>query len=119
MNSRIKLFQTLHQFRAVATKASADVDLNALKLHVGNIPWTVSKRELQNYFSQFGPIARAEVIFNKETGVSRGFGYVTFEMSKSYVKALKTERHMLEGKLLQINQAKHDKALNDHDSDIY
>lgn len=119
MNSRIKLFQRLHQFRAVATKATADADLNALKLHVGNIPWTISKRELQNYFSQFGPIARAEVIFNKETGLSRGFGYVTFEMSKSYVKALKTERHVLEGKLLEINQAKHAKTLRDDDSDIY
>lgn len=119
MNSRIKIFQRLYQFRTIATKTTADSDLNALKLYVGNIPWTVSKRELQNYFSQFGPIAKAEVVFNKDTGFSRGFGYVTFEMSKSYVKAIKTEQHMLEGKLIEINQAKHVKALKDRDSDLY
>lgn len=118
MNSRIKIFQRLYQFRTVATKATADGDLNALKLNVNNLPWTVSKRELQNYFSQFGPISKAEVIFNKQTGFSRGFGYVIFEMSKSYVKALKTEQHMLEGKLLEINQATHIKASKDRDFDI-
>lgn len=118
MNSRIKLMQRLCQFRTIATKTTADNDLNALKLYVGNIPWTVSKRELQNYFAQFGPIAKAEVVFNMETGFSRGFGYVTFDMSKSMVKALKTEQHMLEGNVLEINQAKHAKTLRDRDSDF-
>lgn len=118
MNSRIKIFQRLYQFRTVATKTTADGDLNALQLYVGNLPWTVSKRELQNYFCQFGPISKAEVIFNKETGFSRGYGFVVFEMSKSYVKALKTEQHMLEGKLLEISQAKHVKAMKDRYFDI-
>lgn len=118
MNSRIKIIQKLYQFSTLATKSAADNDLNALKLYVNNIPWTVSKRELQNYFSQFGPIARAEVIFNKETGFSRGFGYVTFEMSKSYVKVLETKQHMLEGKLLEIHQAKHVKKSKENDYDI-
>lgn len=118
MNSHIKLFQRLYQFRTMATKATVDGELAALKLYVYNLPWTVSKREFQNYFSQFGPIARADVTFNKETGLSRGFGYVIFEMSKSYVKVLQTKEHQLEGKLLEINQAKHVKILKNFDDNI-
>lgn len=119
MNSSVKLLQRLLQVRAIATKTVADGDLNALKLRVSNLPWTISKRELQKYFSQFGPVANAEVIFNKQTGISHGFGYVTFKMSKSYVKALKTERHVLEGKRLEINQAKHLRELKERNSDIF
>lgn len=115
MNSRIKLFQRLYQLRTVATEASVNGESGPLRLYVNKLPWTVSTRELQNYFSQFGPIAKAEVIFNKKTGFSRGFGYVTYEMTKSYVKALQIEQHVLEGNLLEISQAKNVKESEDDD----
>lgn len=104
--------------RSLATKSMADGELMALKLYVSNLPWTISKRELQNYFSQFGPITKAEVMFDKETGFSRGFGFVTFELSKSYVKALETKEHILESKQLQINPAKHIGTFRNLDDDI-
>lgn len=96
MNNQIRLFSTTVR------------EMNTLTLFVNNLPWTVSRKELQQYFSQFGPLANTEVAFDNRTGISRGFGYVTFIFSKSLVKALQTKDHMLEGKLLQVGQAKYD-----------
>lgn len=121
MNSRIKIIQRLYQLRAMSTKFTVPEagEMEALKIHVSNLPWTVSQRELGTYFSQFGPIAEAKVIFNKETGFSRGFGFVTFIMSKSYIKAIRTKEHVLEGSVLEINQIKHLKTQSkEHDIEI-
>lgn len=107
MISRLSTFQRLCQIRTIATSTATHKDVNSLTLYVSNLPWTVSNRELQNYFSQFGPVSSASVIFDEQTGLSRGYGYVNFNYSKSYVKALQAEPHSLEGKRLDIGQAKH------------
>lgn len=111
------MFGAMQQFRRAATSAASSAtprqtyrkDVNALKLHIGNLPWTIGKAEFRNYFAQFGPIARAEVIFDMETGMSRGFGFVTFDFSHSLVKAIKTKHQMLEGNLLEITIPKVEK----------
>lgn len=115
MNSGLLMFQRLCRIRTIATSTAAYKDVNSLTLYVNNLPWTVSNRELQNYFSQFGPVTRASVIFDEQTGLSRGYGYVHFTYSKSYVKALQTELHSLEGKRLEIGQTKHSNKKWDND----
>ena len=42
-----------------------------LSLFFGNLPWTVSARELRSYVSQFGPVAWARVVFDPKTGLSK------------------------------------------------
>ncbi|XP_063218447.1 acyl-CoA-binding domain-containing protein 6-like [Bacillus rossius redtenbacheri] len=48
------------------------------KFFVGNLPWTVGSRELRTYFSEFGPLVSANIIFDRNTGISRGYGFVVF-----------------------------------------
>ena len=43
-----------------------------LRLFVGNLPWTVSRKELSEYFSRFGSLRSAAAIFSNETGMSKG-----------------------------------------------
>lgn len=107
MYSGLNMLRRISQIRLFST--AADKDVNSLTLFVSNLPWTVSKGELQQYFSQFGPLSGADVAFDQR-GLSRGFGHVTFKYSKSYVKALQTEHHMLEGKSLEVTQSKYSRS---------
>lgn len=118
MNSGLRLLKNLRQIRSASTLYPNEKETNTLTLFVSNLPWTVSKRELQQYFAQFGPVSKAEVIFNDKTGLSRGYGYVSYLFAKSYVKALQTKYHTLEGKSLEISQAKNFKKSKNYDADV-
>lgn len=72
------------------------------KLFIGNLPWTVSHNELRKYFSEFGQIVNATVMFNKNTGLSKGFGFVTFQSNEAVDKVLNTDTHVLEGAKLNV-----------------
>ncbi len=49
------------------------------KLYVGNLAWAVTDEDLQTLFSEHGSVASASVITDRETGRSRGFGFVEIE----------------------------------------
>lgn len=53
--------------------------LNNKKLFVGSLPWAVDDARLSEFFSQAGNVVSAQVVKDRETGRSRGFGFV--EMS--------------------------------------
>ena len=46
------------------------------KLYVGNLPYSVRDEDLQQYFSQFGAVTSAKVMMERDTGRSKGFGFV-------------------------------------------
>lgn len=48
----------------------------AKRIYVGNLPWAYGNVELEELFKQYGDVAAAEVIMDRETGRSRGFGFV-------------------------------------------
>jgi RNA recognition motif-containing protein len=48
----------------------------AKRIYVGNLPWSYGSTELEQLFAQHGQVAAAEVIMDRETGRSRGFGFV-------------------------------------------
>lgn len=75
------------------------------KLFVGNIPWTIGSRELRKYFSEFGHVASAIVVFDRNTGVSRGYGFVLFSNPKDIVAVKNHTNHTLEGSVLSIDSA--------------
>lgn len=75
---------------------------NALKLYVRNLPWTVSHNELKHYFSKFGQVNTATVIFDKNTGLSRNYGFVTFSNREGFNSALNVQTHNLEGHTLKV-----------------
>ena len=69
-------------------------------VHIRNIPWTVSRCELEKYFSAFGDIKRATIVFN-ENGLSSGNGFVEFYDALAMNTAL-NQTHVLEESKLHV-----------------
>src|SRR5580693_8410448 len=51
----------------------------AKKIYVGNLPWSTTSEKLQTLFAAHGTVQSAEVISDRDTGRSRGFGFVEME----------------------------------------
>lgn len=77
----------------------------AVRLFVGNLPWTVSGTELRKYFSEFGHVLSANVIFDRNTGISRGYGFVLLGNQSAFDSVRNTKTHVLEGHTLSIRPA--------------
>ena len=75
------------------------------KLYVGNLSWDTNNQKLENAFSSFGDIEEAKVITDRETGRSRGFGFVTFVNEEDAQKALSMDGSELDGRSLKVNVA--------------
>ncbi|KAL8111572.1 hypothetical protein AgCh_019330 [Apium graveolens] len=76
------------------------------KIYVGNLPYDVDGEQLAGMFQDAGVVERAEVINNRETGLSRGFGFVTMQTVEEAERAV----HMFGGyelndRLLTVNKA--------------
>ncbi|HEY7750868.1 MAG TPA: RNA-binding protein [Ignavibacteriaceae bacterium] len=77
------------------------------KLFVGSLPWSVSDEELKQTFEKQGTVVSAKVIKDRDTGRSRGFGFVEMENSsdaKNAIKALNESE--LNGRNIVVNEAK-------------
>ena len=77
------------------------------KLYVGNLSYNVTSSELQDMLSQYGSVASAEVIQDRETGRSKGFGFVemsTDEEAQAAIQALNGQQH--DGRALTVNEAR-------------
>lgn len=72
------------------------------KIFVGNIPWSVGHQELRDFFKQFGRIVSANVVYDKSTGCSKGFGFVVFANSEPLSKLESNSRLLLEGNYLSL-----------------
>jgi len=48
-----------------------------MRIFVGNLPWEVDNSTLEQVFSEHGKVVSAKVVYDRETGRSRGFGFVT------------------------------------------
>jgi RNA recognition motif-containing protein len=77
------------------------------KLYVGNLAYRVSSSDLEQMFSQYGSVESAEVISDRDTGRSKGFGFV--EMSsdaeaRAAIDALHDQEH--DGRRLTVNEAR-------------
>lgn len=57
--------------------------MESTKIFIGGLPVSTSDADLFNYFSKFGPIKECNIIINRETGLSRGFGFVNFVYQES------------------------------------
>ncbi|XP_058444305.1 SRA stem-loop-interacting RNA-binding protein, mitochondrial [Malaya genurostris] len=76
--------------------SAAAAATRSLKIFVGNVPWTVGHRELRNYFAQFGRVTWAQVIFDRRTGLSKGYGFVSFQKAAALENLQQTQKHVIE-----------------------
>ncbi|MBI2074455.1 MAG: RNA-binding protein [Candidatus Levybacteria bacterium] len=58
------------------------------KLFIANLPWSITSDKLRELFSQYGEIVNVELITDRNTGRSRGFGFVTFANAADAQKAI-------------------------------
>src|SRR6516162_9732062 len=77
----------------------------AKNLYVGNLPFDATTADLEAAFGQHGTVQRAQVVSDRETGRSRGFGFV--EMSDGAEAAIQAlNGAQLQGRTLTVNEAK-------------
>lgn len=79
----------------------------AKNIFVGNLPWTTSADDLLALFQELGKVGRAQVVMDRETGRSRGFGFVEMEDDQeaaTAVQALNGQEY--QGRRLTVNEAK-------------
>ena len=78
-----------------------------MNIYVSNLSWGTSSESLQNLFAQFGEVSSANVITDRETGRSRGFGFVEMPDDGEGQKAIdRINGSEFEGKVLTVNVAR-------------
>ena len=77
-----------------------------MNIYVGNVPFSTTEDELRGIFAEYGEVTTAKIISDRETGRSRGFGFV--EMSENSARKAIAELNGVEfeGKVLTINEAR-------------
>ncbi len=76
------------------------------KLFIGGLSWTTNDESLRNSFEAFGQVEDARVILDRETGRSRGFGFVTYVQDDSATKAISSlDGSELDGRNIRVNEA--------------
>lgn len=77
------------------------------KLYVGNLPYSIDSSGLQELFQAHGTVESAEIIADRETGRSKGFGFVQMGSDDEATAAINAlNGQMYEGRALTVNEAK-------------
>jgi RNA recognition motif-containing protein len=77
------------------------------KLYVGNLTYSVTSSDLEGWFSQYGTVQSAQVIQDRDTGRSKGFGFVEMDTeaeAQAAIQGLNDQEY--EGRRLTVNEAK-------------
>mgnify|MGYP005677957485 FL=1 len=76
-----------------------------MKLYVGNLPWSVGNQELEDLFSSYGTVTSANVITDRDTQRSRGFGFV--ELDSGGAEAIEAMNESeVDGRKVIVNEAR-------------
>ncbi|XP_062193666.1 28 kDa ribonucleoprotein, chloroplastic-like [Phragmites australis] len=78
----------------------------SFRIYVGNLPWQVDDSRLVQLFSEHGKVVDARVVYDRETGRSRGFGFVTMATQEELDDAISAlDGQSLDGRALRVNVA--------------
>lgn len=78
-----------------------------VNIYVGNLPYNTTSEELEALFTEHGAVASARVIDDRDTGRSRGFGFVEMDSedeARAAIEAL--NGHEMDGRALRVNEAR-------------
>lgn len=85
--------------------------MSSKKLFVGGLAWATDDESLRSAFEQYGTVTDAKVIMDRETGRSRGFGFVTYENAADADQAQqKMDGMNLDGRTVRVNEAEDKRA---------
>jgi RNA recognition motif-containing protein len=78
-----------------------------MNIYVGNLSYRMDDKDLEGIFAKFGAVKSAKVIMDRETGKSKGFGFIEMEDSAAGTKAIEAlNGNENEGRTLRVNEAK-------------
>jgi RNA recognition motif-containing protein len=76
------------------------------KLFVGGIAWASTEDSLKQFFSQVGEVVEVKIIKDRQTGKSKGFGFVTMATAEEAEKAINELNNQdLDGRKLRVSEA--------------
>lgn len=96
-------------------EAPRSAESHACKLFIGGITSDTRESDLEEYFSTFGKIIATVVMIDSNTGRGRGFGFVTYESREGADKVLKSNDHVIRGKIVDVKTYKGKPAGRDRD----
>ncbi|NWX85570.1 SLIRP protein, partial [Nothoprocta ornata] len=70
---------------------------NLFDIFVAEVPWTVSSRELREYFAQFGAVQRCQLPFDRDTGFHKRYAWIKFSSPEDVQNVFQKDSHILEG----------------------
>jgi len=77
------------------------------KLYVGNLSYSTTDQSLSDFFAQAGTVASAKVVTDRETGKSKGFGFVEMSSDEEAQAAIeKCNGQQLDGRALRVDEAR-------------
>jgi RNA recognition motif-containing protein len=76
------------------------------KIYVGNLPWSTDEAVLRDLFSTVGEVHSAAVVSDRETGRSRGFGFIEMDDSDADKAISELNGREVDGRQLRINEAR-------------
>ncbi|CAN6702816.1 unnamed protein product [Malus baccata var. baccata] len=78
----------------------------SFRIYVGNLPWQVDDSRLEQVFSEHGNVVSARVVYDRESGRSRGFGFVAFSSETEVDNAIAAlDGQSLDGRSIRVNVA--------------
>ena len=78
-----------------------------MKIYVGNLPYTATDQDLQEKFEAFGQVDSATVVMDRETGRSKGFGFVEMgEKAEADAAITALNGQDMMGRALRVNEAR-------------
>jgi len=78
-----------------------------VNIYVGNLPYSIRDEELSNLFSEFGSVKSANVIMDRASGKSKGFGFVEMDDNEEAEKAIQSLNGKdISGRELRVNEAR-------------
>jgi RNA recognition motif-containing protein len=76
-----------------------------MKIYVGNLPWSTTDADLEQLFESVGPVTSARVITDRESGRSRGFGFVEMSGEDGTRAIAELNGHSIDSRQLRVNEA--------------
>jgi RNA recognition motif-containing protein len=78
-----------------------------MTIFVGNVPWSITEDELHQLFERYGSVASVRLATDRETGRSRGFGFVEMpDADEAQAAIMGLHGTAVEGRLLTVNESR-------------
>lgn len=77
-----------------------------MRIYVGNLPYNSTENDLRELFAEHGDVVSASIVMDRETGRSRGFGFIEMDDSTANAAIEKLNGSQFDGRSLVVNEAR-------------